>query len=272
MPSILLGTRRVAYSKVGSGPPVMLVHGSFATSSAWRKVVAYLDTEKISVVAIDLPGCGESDPAPLDSSTLLALEAAAVEAVLKEESSVEPVRLVGHSHGGTIALAVALRGHTRISSLILFEPLPLTFLADMGDAETVDKMISFVTDYQQAFLGGDPWAVRRVIDLWAGAGSFEAMPSKVRESMAISTAQNICQWESNLAFHPLIDSYRSLRIPTTLVCGERSNPISRLISQRLHELLPESDLIEISAASHFMIHTHASECAKLIGPTLSSSG
>lgn len=267
MPSLLLGTGRVAYSKVGSGPPVVLVHGSFATSSAWRKVVANLDTDRISVVAIDLPGCGDSDAAKMDSSTLLALEAAAVEAILEEESTGEPVRLIGHSHGGTIALTVALGGRARISSLLLFEPLPLAFLADTGDAETVDEIIAFVADYRRAFEDGDPWAVRRVIDLWGGAGTFEAMLSQARETMAISTTQNICQWESNLAFHPPLDSYRLLRIPTTLVCGERSNPISRLISQRLHELIPESDLIEIPAASHFMIHTHAAESAKLVGPT-----
>ena len=271
MPTLVLGTRNVTYSKTGSGMPVVLVHGSFATASAWRKIISNLDAERFCAIAIDLPGCGGSDAVPLDSSCLLALEAETVEAVLRKEAR-EPAHLVGHSYGAVIALSVALAGRIPIRSLTLFEPLPLMFLEKTGDAEVIDEMSAFVVDYRRAFQQGDEWAARRVIDLWGGEGAFEAMPSQVRQVVKAHTAQNICQWESNLGFRPSIDDYKSLRVPTTLVRGDKSHSISRLISQRLHELIPASNLVEIPAASHFMIHTHAIECSRIIGPTDRSSG
>lgn len=264
------GTRKITYSKTGSGTPVVLIHGSFATSSAWRKIVSSLDTERFCAIAVDLPGCGGSDSVALDPARLLALEAETVEAVLVTEAA-EPALLVAHSYGAVIALSLALAGRGGIRSLTLFEPLPLTFLEKTGDAQVIDEMSAFVADYRRAFQQGDEWAARRVIDLWGGEGAFEAMPLQVQQVVKANTAQNICHWETNLRFRPSIEDYKSLRIPTTLVRGEKSHPISRLISKRLHELMPASNLVEIPGASHFMIHTHAGECASIVGTTDHSS-
>lgn len=266
MPTLVHGTRKVAYSKTGSGTPVVLVHGSFATSAAWRKVISSLDAGRFCAIAVDLPGCGGSDSVALDPARLLALDAEAIEAVLIKEAA-EPARLVAHSYGAVVALSLALAGRAAIRSLTLFEPLPLTFLEQTGDAQVIDELSAFVADYRRAFQEGDEWAARRVIDLWGGEGAFEGMPLQVQQVVKANTAQNICHWETNLRFRPSIEDYKSLRIPTTLVRGEKSHPISRMISERLHELIPASNLVEIPAASHFMIHTHAGECASIIGPT-----
>lgn len=265
MPTLVLGNRNVTYSKTGSGTPVVLVHGSFATSSAWRRIISSMDLERFCAIAIDLPGCGGSDPVALEPSRLLALEAETVRAVLIKEAA-EPAQLVAHSYGAVIALSLALAGRDGIGSLTLFEPLPFTFLEKTGDAQIVDEIAAFVAEYRGAFQLGDEWAARRVIDLWGGEGAFAAMPAQVQQVVKANTAQNICQWETNLGFRPSIEDYRSLHMPTTLVRGEKSHPIGKLISERLHQLIPASKLVEIPAASHFMIHTHAMECAKIIDP------
>lgn len=264
MPTLVFGNRNVTYSKAGSGTPVVLVHGSFATSSAWRRIISSMDLERFCAIAVDLPGCGGSDPVALDPSRLLALEAETVEAVLTKETT-EPAQLVAHSYGAIIALSLALAGRDDIGSLTLFEPLPFTFLEKTGDAQIVEEITAFVAGYRNAFQQGDAWAARRVIDLWGGEGAFAAMPAQVQQVVKANTAQNICQWETNLGFRPSIEDYRSLHMPTTLVRGEKSHPIGKLISARLHELIPESSLVEIPAASHFMIHTHAADCATIIG-------
>lgn len=264
MPTLVHENRNVSYSKIGSGSPVVLVHGSFATSSAWRKIISGLDTGTCCAIAVDLPGCGGSDAVPLDPSRLLRLEAEAVQAVLGKEAA-EPAQVVAHSYGALIALSLALAGRGHVRSLTLFEPLPLMFLEDTGDREVVDEMSAFVADYRRAFQQGEEWAARRVIELWGGNQAFEAMPPQVRQFVKAGTALNICQWETNFCFRPSLQDYGSLRIPTTLIRGENSHPISRLISQRLHETLPSSALVDLPGASHFMIHTHAMECAKIIG-------
>src|SRR2546423_4670371 len=120
MDFVRINEHRIAYWRTGSGAPVVLVHGSFATSSAWKRLAATIDTSTCQAVALDLPGWGESDPVP-DHPALVDLQAAAVEAVARQVSD-GPIHLAGHSHGGTGALAVSLAGPGPCRPLPPFEP------------------------------------------------------------------------------------------------------------------------------------------------------
>ncbi len=253
--------RRVAYSAVGAGTPVVFVHGSFASSLAWRRLVAKLDTSHCRAIAVDLPGWGESDPSPEDCESLVEYEAEAVQAVAAQLNA-RSVHLVGHSHGGTVALAVAIAGRVKLGSLILFEPLPILLLAPDEDAHI--ELSHFFAEYQRTHDSGDPWAARGVVDLWGGAGAFEAMSTSARDFIAAGTAQNIRQWKGNFAFRPPLDTLRVLHVPMVLVQSERANAIARLFVQRLHDLSRESSIVEIDGASHFLIHTHAKDCARVV--------
>lgn len=265
--TILLNGRRIAYSTVGAGVPVVFVHGSFASSLAWRRLVANLDNSRCRSIALDLPGWGESDPSPEECATLVEYEAAAVEAVATAVTS-DPIHLVGHSHGGTVALAVAIARRLNLLSLTLFEPLPVSLLAETGDDEAYDELSRFVSAYRSAFDEGDSYAARRVVDLWGGTGAFDAMSSAGREVIGRGTAQNIRQWLGNLAFRPSVDAFRSMHVPTVLAQGQRANKIAKLFNQRLHESVRESSVIEIADANHFMIHTHPTECAQIVSRVL----
>ncbi len=255
--------RTVSYSQAGSGEPMIFVHGSFANSSAWRSVIQHAESSRFCSVTIDLTGCGSSSAASPDGS-LLGQDIEAVQMVGTELTS-EPVHLVGHSYGGIVCLGVALMRQLPVASLTLFEPLPITFLAETGDDETVDEVRDFVDEYERAFLANEKWAFSRVINLWGGEGAFDALPTQVREMMSSTTADNIRQWRDNLAFKPSLDDYRALNIPTKLVVGEHANPIVKLIASRLSALMPNCAVTQLDDAGHFMIHSHAAECARLIG-------
>src|ERR671939_435929 len=60
---MLAGMPRIAYDRLGSGPAVLLLHGWPQTRRMWRLVVPAL-AERFSVVAADLRGYGDSEPAP----------------------------------------------------------------------------------------------------------------------------------------------------------------------------------------------------------------
>ena len=261
--------RRVAYAEVGSGKTVVLVHGSFATSSAWKRVIGSLDMDTHHALTPELPGWGDSDPLPDDFPDLAQRHAAAIESVV-HQAAVGPTHLVAHSYGAVVALAIAIAGRVPIRSLTLFEPLPLGLLTQTGDQDTFAQVEGFVRDYRLAFEEGDPFAARHVVDLWGGAGTFDAMSPPVRATVAAGTAQNLQDWRANLGFRPTLEACRSIHLPSTIAVGERANPIARLVSRRLRDLLPASKLIEIPAAGHFMIHTHAQEVARLIGQDVSS--
>lgn len=86
---------------VGSGPPVVLLHGMGDDSSVWDETVAKL-ADDFACTAVDLPGHGRS-PAPDDPA---AYEREAVlESIDEVLERTGPALLVGHSLGGYLALA-----------------------------------------------------------------------------------------------------------------------------------------------------------------------
>jgi len=91
----------IAWSRRGSGPCVVLVHGITESSSAWQPVADRL-ADDFEVITIDLRGHGRSSRA--DDYGLAAM--AGDVATVIGEAEVEAPSLVGHSLGGIVVSAV----------------------------------------------------------------------------------------------------------------------------------------------------------------------
>jgi pimeloyl-ACP methyl ester carboxylesterase len=113
--TIELHGRSFAYRQVGAGPVVVLVHGLAGTMGTWDAAVDELAT-RCTVVAVDLPGHGRSEPWPGDSS--IGTYANALRDLLDAlEHSTATV--VGHSLGGGVALQFAYQYPQRCERLVL---------------------------------------------------------------------------------------------------------------------------------------------------------
>jgi pimeloyl-ACP methyl ester carboxylesterase len=245
----------------------VLVHGSLATSATWRRTAAQLDGAGLRLVAPDLPGWGESEAEPPGCDDLLDYETRAVEAM----AGSGPVDLVAHSYGCNIALLAALAGRLPVRSLVLFEPTLVALLRETGDHDAYREIERFVEDYRRAFAAGDKYAVRGVIDLWGGAGSFEAMPQSARDAISAWVPRNLRHWE--LAFGKRFPFSRldSIAVPATLVLSERAHPAARLIVRRMQERIAGSRVVEVAGANHFVIFTHPADTARIIREALAIS-
>ncbi len=95
------GTKLAVHS-MGSGPPVLLVHGITESSQTWDPVAGRLSTTN-EVIRVDLRGHGNSQHnAPYDLATM----AGDLAAVVDQTCDVAP-RLIGHSLGGVVVSALA---------------------------------------------------------------------------------------------------------------------------------------------------------------------
>ena len=94
----------MAYDRLGTGPPLLLVHGLGMCKEAWRPVVANLARER-EVVAVDLPGFGASPAGP---GTVEGLADALAE--LTAALGLERPHVAGNSLGGGIALTMGAMG------------------------------------------------------------------------------------------------------------------------------------------------------------------
>jgi pimeloyl-ACP methyl ester carboxylesterase len=110
---------RIAYA--GDGPPVVLLHDVLQSHLAWNDVLPAL-AARMRVVAIDLPGAGESEkPATSRFSYAFAAFADAVADVIAA-LDLGRVALVGHGLGAAVALSCAANHPAIATKLVLVAP------------------------------------------------------------------------------------------------------------------------------------------------------
>jgi pimeloyl-ACP methyl ester carboxylesterase len=116
-----VATRRARLStlEAGSGPPVVAVHGLGGTKGSFLPTVAALAGD-FRVIAVDLPGFGDSDK-PL-AAAYDARYFAAVIVDLLDALDIECAHLIGNSLGGRVALEVGMRHAQRAGRLALLAP------------------------------------------------------------------------------------------------------------------------------------------------------
>lgn len=93
--------------RMGAGLPVLLLHGTGATTHSWRALAPLLAQAGCDVLAPDLPGHGFSGPLPRPPS--LPAMAQAVAALL-DQVGFRPALAVGHSAGAAIIVEMRLDG------------------------------------------------------------------------------------------------------------------------------------------------------------------
>jgi len=106
--------------EAGEGPAVIAIHGLGGTKASFLPTVADLAPEGFRVIAIDLPGFGDSVK-PLAAPYDARFFARAVEDVISSLGLERP-HLIGNSLGGRVALEVGLRSPARIDRLVLLAP------------------------------------------------------------------------------------------------------------------------------------------------------
>ena len=102
----------LAYDRRGQGPELVLLHGLGHRRQGWNAVLDLLTPHR-HVIAIDLPGHGDSPPLKVVNGTD-PVEAIGTELVATlGELGLDRPHIAGNSLGGALALGAAARGHVR---------------------------------------------------------------------------------------------------------------------------------------------------------------
>jgi pimeloyl-ACP methyl ester carboxylesterase len=111
----------------GEHPPLVLLHGLLVTHHEFRGIIDELASDR-RVLALDLPGCGESDrPAPEDADDYgLPWLAARVHEALTG-LGVKRCDLLAHSLGGAVAVELAAGVPALVRRLVLVDPVVFPF-------------------------------------------------------------------------------------------------------------------------------------------------
>src|SRR5215213_597191 len=93
---------RLAYDRTGRGEPLVLVHGQGFSRRCWDPIIDLLAADR-DVIAVDLPGHGESPRQPKGTGSAPHDQAVAV-AELLDELDLPTAHIAGNSSGGWVAL------------------------------------------------------------------------------------------------------------------------------------------------------------------------
>jgi pimeloyl-ACP methyl ester carboxylesterase len=106
---------------------------------------------------------------------------------------------------------------------------------------------------QKAFRRGDDEAAMQKFGYGLlGKDTYERLPQE-RKQQAFENVRGLRAQVLGAGFPPLSeDDVRSVKIPTLLMTGERSPAYLPRLTDRLHQLLPDVERVEIAAASHIM--------------------
>jgi pimeloyl-ACP methyl ester carboxylesterase len=114
---------RVHYRVEGSGPPLLLVHGTSSSLHTWDEWTRRLSDHR-RVVRFDLPGFGLTGPAP-DRDYRVERYVRVAAAVL-DQLDIQRADVAGNSLGGRVAASFALEYPHRVRKLILVDPAGLS--------------------------------------------------------------------------------------------------------------------------------------------------
>lgn len=248
---------------VASGPAggalVVLVHGSMDRASSFAKVLRELNDAH--VLAYDRRGYARSASAGTPPDTL----GGQVDDLLEILDGRRAV-VAGHSFGGDIALAAAIRAPDQIAAVVAYEP-PMPWLPSWPSDSAGNAALLAARTGATGMKGGNggPGAaaeafMRRLV----GDAVWEHLPPETRaarraEGPALLADMACMHPPAGVALDPAL-----VPAPTVLGRGTHSRPHHRANCEHLPSVMPDAVLIDVEGAGHGCHFSHPAAFAELV--------
>src|SRR5262245_2373845 len=161
-----------AYVQEGSGPPVVLVHGSMSDYREWSGQMAPL-ARHYRVIAYSRRYHWPNLQPGTDADASQERQADDLAAIIKA-MGIAPAHIVGHSYGGAVVLNLALRHPELVRTLVLAEPGVSGVLGNTpADEDARKEGQALREEMKEAFATGDGERIVRTYAARVAPGEFE---------------------------------------------------------------------------------------------------
>jgi len=232
------------YAVTGQGAPVVFLHGTFGSRDDFRRQLPL--ASRFRLILRDLRGHNGSEPRVPPDYALDTTEIADLDAVLDAESLAR-AHIVGHSTGGAIAYAYALKRPERVRRLVLIEATLIGLapaeiqavereqreranrLAEAGDLRgAVDETLGRA-------LGAD-WRTRASPRMVARADAAAAMQVPINRGL--------------LALNASPAGLQAITAPTLVIHGGSSTRLHGAVYEAIARTRPDWRFLRIEGAGH----------------------
>lgn len=253
MPHSTIRGAELFWKESGSGPPLLLIHGTGGHADLWDPVMDSL-SRSWRAIAYDRRGYARS-PGPLPPQRGFFREHAHDAAELLRELKAEPAMVLGWSAGGLVALHLALDHPASVRHLILYEP-PLHAKRYMSLA----LARNFIGVLGLKLLGMQRLAAKRFLrfatSYSAGGSGFDRIETSVRESILANSAAIIEELKAGTGEEITAQRLKEIACPISLLVGDRSAPFLQKATQRLSRIVPSAAVHRVGGAAHMMQYEH----------------
>jgi pimeloyl-ACP methyl ester carboxylesterase len=232
----------ISFEDVGTGPAVVLGHSFLCSGKMWCGQVPAL-AGKFRVLNLDFRGHGRSGEV---KRTFSLYEAVSDVVAVLDHLRIDKAVWCGLSVGGMVALRAALTCPQRVKGLILLD-------TDAGAETTIRKMKYNAMGLGARLLGIGPFR-SSIARLMFGARTRQQNPRLVsewkREFSTVHVPSVVRGLDALMQRDSLLARLHQIRVPTLVLVGEEDRSLPLSLSRRIHDLLPDSRLVQIPAAGH----------------------
>ncbi|RYG88479.1 MAG: alpha/beta fold hydrolase, partial [Alphaproteobacteria bacterium] len=245
----------------GHGPGLVLLHPVGLDASFWDDVAVLLSTTH-RIIAVDLPGHGDSDvPAPSPGLADLARDVAE----LTEVIGLPPVTVIGCSLGGMVAQAMALDRPDHVAALVLANT---SHDRDQASRNALHQRAARARPGMSAIID-------ETLERWFDEGFRSAYPERVSMMRAkLERADSVVHawmWQA-IADLDHGDRLRTVTQPSLVVSGTNDRSVPAAATAALAAVLPFATRAEVQGAGHLTPFERPQEFADIVRIFLAEKG
>ena len=248
----------------GELPPLVLLHGLLVTHYSFRRIIDPLAARR-RVIAIDLPGCGESDRPPPHAAgdySLTWLAGRVTEAL--GELGVERYDLLAHSFGGAVAIQLVTTVPVLARRLVLVDPVAFTMELPLeGRMALLPRLgpLLFTQLYRRADLHrylGKVFSTPELLDEDAVDVYWDRLARRGGREAAYAMLLQMSRLDG------LRERIARVELPTVVVWGDRDGLMPVETGEQLVELLPDAELRVVEGCGHAVAEERPEALCELI--------